>query len=258
MDPETERFLSSGAEKDRIKAINDSSEKFRNRKRDPRNYTDAKEQYGLSHKQWMFCIKYVGEAECVGWKAAAWSYGDANGVKEDGGSMTTIVAKSIASQNLAKPNISACIQDLLGIITISPNEVLHRISRLARANFDDLMDIDENGKAVLNLKKAKQAGVMLLVKKLNMDSFGNLKSIELHDSFAALSKMGQHYKLFDRNRETVVEPRDLARELLDELRAKHEDIPDAMLIAKVLERFSGSGVTESDLIDSPAADQLRG
>lgn len=219
------------------------------KKKDPRSYMDAKEQYGLSYKQWLFCIQFVGDAECVGWKAACRSYGKADGIDTEGGSMKLEVAKAIGVQNLQKPNIVACIQDLMGILSMSSNEVLHRISTIARANFTDLIDIGEDGKPALNLSKATKQGAMLLVKKINLDSFGNLKSIELHDSFAALTKMGQYHKLFDRNRETPIDAKDLARELLDDLRAKHEDIPDHMLVTKVLERFSGSGVTQSDLIE---------
>jgi len=134
-------------------------------------------------------------------------------------------------------------------MVMTPNEVLHRISKMARANLSDLIDVDETGKPTLNLKKAQEQGAMYLVKKLNFDSFGNLKSLEIHDSFAALAKMGQHHKLFDRAREAQIDPKDLARELLDDLRAKHEDIPDHMLVEKVLARFSGSGVTQSDLVE---------
>lgn len=226
---------------------------------DPRNWLDAKEAYQLSHKQWLFGMKYVGDCELVGWRAASQTYGEADGIVEEGGSMTRVVATSIAAQNLKKSNIIAFIQDLMGISAISPNETLHRISKIARANFNDLMDIDPTtGKPVLNLKKAQDAGAMCLVKKLHFDSFGNLKSVELHDAFQALTKMGQHHKLFDRNREETIDPKDLARELLDDLRAKHEDIPDHMLLAKVLQRFSGSGVTESDLIDSPESNEVHG
>lgn len=225
-----------------------SNDKFK--KKDPRNFMDAREQYQLSHKQWLFCMQYVGESECIGWKAASRSYGKADGITTEGGSMDQLTAKSIAIQNLKKPNIVACIQDMMGIVSMSGNEVLHRISRMAKANFSDLLDVDPaTGKATLNLVKAQSNGAMYLVKKLNFDSFGNLKGVELHDAFAALTKMGQHHKLFDRAREAPIDARDLARELLDDLRAKHEDTPDHVLIEKVLARFSGSGVTQSDLIE---------
>ena len=226
-----------------------TNDKFK--KRNPSIYLEAKDQYQVSHKQWLFCMKYVGEAECIAWKAAALSYGKADGIIEDGGSMDINMAKSIGAQNVKKPNVRALLQDLMGEVAMTSNEVLHRISTIARANFTDLVDIDDTGKPMLNLKKATKSGAMLLIKKMNLDSFGNLKSIELHDSFAALTKMGQHHKVFDRNREATIEPRDLARELLDDLRAKHENIPDHLLVQKVLERFSGSGVTESDLIEAP-------
>jgi phage terminase small subunit len=221
------------------------------KKGDPRDYADAKKLYDLTFKQWRFCMAYIGEAECVAYKAAAMTYGKADGIDTEGGSMTYLVAKSVGLQNMKKPNIQACIQDLLGVAVMQPNEVMHRLSKMASANIAELLDVDPlTGTAKLNLEKAMSRGAMYLVKKLNFDSFGNLKSVEIHDSFAALGKIGQHYKLFDRNREAQIDPKDLARELLDDLRARHEEIPDAMLIAKVLDRFSGSGVTESDLVDN--------
>ena len=227
-----------------------NNDKFK--KKDPRIFLEARDQYQLSYKQWRFAILYCGECECIAYKAASKSYGNADGLIPDGGSMDLQVARSIGVQNMKKPNILACIQDLMGITMMQPNEVMHRLTKMASANLSEMLTIDQiTGKASLDLLKAQDHGVMALIKKLNFDAFGNLKSIEIHDAFAALGKIGQHYKLFDRQREAQLEPRDLARELLDDLRAKHEGIPDHMLIAKVLDRFSGSGVTESDLIEAP-------
>ena len=216
---------------------------------DPRNWLEAREHYGLTYRQWRFCTAYAGEAECRMHKAAALSYGKADGLLTEGGSMDYYVARSIATQNLKIPKIQQCIQDLMGTVVMKPNEVMHRLSKLASANMAELLQVNEDGTAKLDMAKAVARGAMYVVKKMNFDSFGNLKSIEVHDAFAALTKLGQHYKLFDRTREQQIDPKDLARELLDDLRAKHEDIPDHMLIAKVLDRFSGSGVTESDLVE---------
>lgn len=219
-------------------------------KHDPRIYMEAKEQYALTYKQWRFGMVYCSEAECIAHKAAALTYGKADGLDTEGGSMPYKVANAIGYQNMQKPNIQLFIQDLLGVSVMKPNEVMARISKMASANISELLDVDPStGQATLNLKKAMSRGAMYLVKKLNFDTYGNLKSIEIHDSFAALGKMGQHYKLFDRHREAQPDARELARELLDDLRAKHEELPDHILIEKVLNRFSGSGVTESDLVE---------
>jgi hypothetical protein len=223
--------------------------KFEKRK-DPRTYENAKEVYGLSHKQWKFCMVYCHEAEFIAYRAAAWTYGNCDGLLSEGGSMADDMAKGIAYQNMHKPHIAACIQDIIGVGSMTPGEVMNRLTKMASANFTDILDIDPvTNKTTVNLNKAIKRGATYIIKKLNFDSFGNLKSVELHDAFAALAKIGQHHKLFDRQRETPLEPRELARELLDDLRAKHEDIPDHMLVSKVLERFSGSGVTESDLVE---------
>src|SRR5678815_5092818 len=97
-------------------------------KKDPRDYMVAKEQYGLSHKQFMFGILYVGECECVGWKAASRSYGKADGITTEGGSMDQNTAKSIAIQNLKKPNMVAFIQDLMGLSLIHISEPTRLLS----------------------------------------------------------------------------------------------------------------------------------
>lgn len=233
---------------------NTNLERFKTKARDPLNYLVAMEDYEVSRKQWEFAVKYCGECECTAWRAAALTYGKKDGIIEEGGSMKKAVALSIGFQNMQKPHIRLLIQDMMGEMVMKPNEVLHRISTMARANFLDLVDIDpETKQPKINLAKAQKKGAMLLIKKMTLDSFGNLKSIELHDAFAALTKLGQHHKVFDRQRETVIDPKDLARELLDDLRAKHEQLPDSILIEKVLARFSGSGVTESDLIDGESS-----
>lgn len=219
------------------------------KKVNPLVYSEARDYYALTYKQWRFCIVYAGEAECQHARAAALTYGKGDGLQSEGGSMDYKTANAVGYQNLQKPNIQLCINDILGETVMKPNEVMHRLSKMASANISELIDIDAAGNATLNLKKAQSRGAMYLVKKLNFDMHGNLKSIEIHDSFAALAKLGQHHKLFDRNREAQMDPRDLARELLDDLRAKHEELPDHVLIEKVLARFSGSGVTASDLVD---------
>lgn len=230
------------------------------KQRDPREWCFAKRYYNLTIKQWKFAMLYVGECNFDSTQAILRSYGNEKPFacdeftvpEEQRNTMTYVAAKSMGSQNLAKVNIQECISDLLQVTSMPKDEVLNRISKMARGDVGDVIQIDASGKPTIDLKKAKEKGALYLIKKLNFDSMGNLKSIEMHDSFAALVKLGQHHKLFDRQAEQPVDPRVLARELLEELRFKYEDrLPETVIMQKVIERFGSQGVTEHDLIEAP-------
>ena len=196
---------------------------------------------------------YCGEAEFSASRAAAMTYGKCDGIEEEGGSMAYNTAKSIGAQNMAKVNIQECISDILQVTTMPKEEVLNRISKMASANVDDMLDIDPTtGKATLNLYKAKQRGALFLLKKINYDTFGNIKSVEMHDSFAALVKLGQHHRLFDRQQERPLDAREEAKALLEELRDKHgHQFDDHILVEKVVAQYSNKGITANDLVEEP-------
>lgn len=225
--------------------------------RDPREWCFAQKYYGLTIKQWKFAMYYVGEAGFDAHLAILMSYGnckphpsdDEKIPVEERNTINYLTSKQMATQNLAKVPIQECISDILQVTVMPKEEVLNRITRMARADIGDLIDIDANGRPSLNLSKAKQKGALCLVKRITYDNAGQVKSVEMHDAFSALVTMGKHHKLFDRRAEQPDDPRELARELYAELRVNYgETHSDEVLKQKVLQRFSTQGVTESDLM----------
>lgn len=105
-------------------------------------------------------------------------------------------AAVIAYENLRKPKIRAAIDQRLNEMAMPANEVLKRLGDFARASMADFLDFDEVGIPFLDLKKAKDRGVLHLIKKLNYDKDGALRSIELHDSRAATVDLGRVHGLF--------------------------------------------------------------
>jgi VCBS repeat-containing protein len=78
---------------------------------------------------------------------------------------------------------------------MAADEVLFRLALQARASVEDFYDIDENGQPMLNLKKARDFGLLPLVKKLKLDARGNWE-VELHDSQQALVQLGKFHSLW--------------------------------------------------------------
>jgi len=115
-------------------------------------------------------------------------------------------AYSIGPENLKKPEIAAAIQERLEEKTMKADEVLTRLSDMARGDLGDFLDI-ESMSFDLSLRKAKELGLTHLIKKVKQRTITTLKKdgdeeenhyieIELHDSQAALEKLGKVHKLF--------------------------------------------------------------
>jgi phage terminase small subunit len=122
-------------------------------------------------------------------------------------------ARSIGSENLTKPDILEAIQDRLADLRMSADEVLVRLTSHARGTADDFVSIyesplhditgkpiqDREGREIvryfpsLDLEKARQRGMLHLVKKVSYTAHG--PSVELYDAQAALALLGKHHKL---------------------------------------------------------------
>ncbi len=117
-------------------------------------------------------------------------------------------AASVASEYLRKPEIAARIEERLAEFHLSANEVLARLSMMARGSMEEFIDPDSG---VIDLKKAKQAKKLGLIKKYRTkfttttrtDNDGNAEDvetteieIELYDAQAALVHVGKHLNLF--------------------------------------------------------------
>jgi len=115
-------------------------------------------------------------------------------------------AAVIGHENLNKPNISAVIKQRLKEKAMQTDEILQRLSDMARADLGDFMDI-ESMSFHLSLEKAKELGLTHLIKKVRQKTTIRQKrdgdeeeehwiEIELHDSQSALEKLARIYAMF--------------------------------------------------------------
>jgi phage terminase small subunit len=107
-----------------------------------------------------------------------------------------VTLATVGSENIRKPAIAAVIAERLGELAMEADEVLVRLSDQARASIEDFIEITPLGAPTLDLKKAQEAGKLHLIKKLNYDADGNLRSIELYDAQSALVQMGRSHGIF--------------------------------------------------------------
>ena len=115
-------------------------------------------------------------------------------------------AYSIGNENLKKPEIKAAIERRIDERAMTADEVVGRLSDMARADPGDFMDI-ESMSFSLALRKAKEKGLTHLIKKVKQrttithkkdgdEEENHYIEIELHDSQSALDKLGKVHKLF--------------------------------------------------------------
>ena len=115
-------------------------------------------------------------------------------------------AAVIGHENLNKPNISAVIKQRLEEKVVQTDEILQRLSDMARADLGDFMDI-ESMSFQISLEKAKELGLTHLIKKVKQKTIIRQKQdgdeeeehwieIELHDSQSALEKLARIYAMF--------------------------------------------------------------
>lgn len=96
---------------------------------------------------------------------------------------------------LENVGVKAAIRDRMAELAMTAEEIVLRLREHATASLDDFTDEDGS----LNLRKARRAGRMHLVKKLTVKprEHGQEISIELHDAQAALVHLGRHLGLFN-------------------------------------------------------------
>lgn len=113
-------------------------------------------------------------------------------------------ARSIASENLTKPDIKAEIERRLSEHAMSANEVLVRLTEHARGDMREFMGLNET--------ELKEHPLGNLIKKVERTEIRNSKGlientikIELYDAQAALVHIGKHHKLFTDKQEVTGE-----------------------------------------------------
>lgn len=97
----------------------------------------------------------------------------------------------VAHENLKKPKIKKAIQDGLIEMAMSEEEVVARISELAKVNLSDFIIESEDG-FKLNWKEIEKKGY--LIKGITHTQQGI--KLDLHDSLKALIQLGRLYALF--------------------------------------------------------------
>lgn len=139
-----------------------------------------------------------------------------------------------ASRLTVVNGIQTAISLGLALAAMPTDEVLARLADMARSTADDFITVyesplhdvtgepvlDKEGKPIvrywpsLDLEKARERGVLHLVKKVTHTAHG--PSVELYDAQAALVKLGEYHKLFGSKNINVNLTPDQAKELTDE------------------------------------------
>lgn len=134
---------------------------------------------GLTYRQRLFVSYYLGAASGNATEAArmaGYSHPNVQG-----------------AQNLAKPSIRAAVDAHLAHAAMSADEVLARLSEIASGDMGDFSTIDAKGKPVLNLKRAKAAGKLHLIRAIKPTKFG--LAIELYSAHQALELLARYHGL---------------------------------------------------------------
>jgi len=79
----------------------------------------------------------------------------------------------------------------LRAVGLQRDEILERLSRQATADYDDVIDIHDDGSFQFNLKRAKERGATQLIKKLRHDAETGAPIVELYDSQQALQTLAK-------------------------------------------------------------------
>lgn len=138
---------------------------------------------GLTRKQQVFVNEYL---KC--WNAT-------EAARKAGYSERSI--RAIAHENLTKPYIKAEITRRLEENAMGADEVLARLSDIARADVGKFLTwIDGYKEPIIDISKTKDK--THLIKRMEYDKDGRVK-FELHDAHAALRDLGKHHGLFTDN-----------------------------------------------------------
>lgn len=164
----------------------------------------------LTGKQQAFINAYLGEARFNATEAARLAGYDGNDA----------TLAQIGYENLRKPEIAAEVQARMHEAAMSANEVLSRLSDIARGKIADM--VDDDGKFNLNLAKQRQKDQLLkklkvkrLSKKVDAFTEGGEDEketietslvteeveFEMYSAHEALRDLGKFHKLFNDRQE---------------------------------------------------------
>lgn len=111
----------------------------------------------------------------------------------------------VAHDNLKNPKIRAEIDKRMKKSIMGADEVMIRLTAIARADFGDVTDAQGN----VDVKLAKKRGMSFLIKEQEFtekfipqeghdDIMIRTAKVKLHDPMRALEMLGKHHKVFDR------------------------------------------------------------
>ncbi len=140
-----------------------------------------KDERPLTTRQRLFVIYYTGVSKGNGTDAAKRArYSDPG---------------QQARELLRIPRIRAAVEQGIADAALESEEILTRLTEQATGSLEDFVKIDDLGNATLDLKKAKDAGKLHLIKRLKPTRNG--MEIELHDAHAALVDLARVRGLFN-------------------------------------------------------------
>lgn len=119
-------------------------------------------------------------------------FNGARAAREAGYSEET--SKQIATENLSKPYLKAAISERLQELTMTADEATKRLTDMARGSIESFLDIDENGRTIIDLSKTEAKSNLGLIKKIKQTKkeFADgaiieiSNEIELHDQKDAI------------------------------------------------------------------------
>jgi hypothetical protein len=121
---------------------------------------------GLTHKQRLFCIAYVGAAAGNGTKAARMA-----GYRDDNDATLAVQA----SENLRKPNVQRAVARLTAQKLGQPEWVKAGITEIANANIATCLDDQGH----IDLVKALHSGAMGVIKEIKQEGFTTGEGLEV-------------------------------------------------------------------------------
>jgi hypothetical protein len=121
---------------------------------------------------------------------------------------------------LKNTQVRAAIDAALAADAMTAKETLWRLTRIARGDIGDFISLDAKGSPTVNLKAARRAGKLGLVKAVRQTKHGVW--IELHDPLAALDKLARYHRLCEAQEPEAVNVFEAAMERLRARRAERE------------------------------------
>jgi phage terminase small subunit len=132
---------------------------------------------------------------------------------------------------LADVSIRAAVEQRMREIrgAMGAEEVIQRLSDIARLDTLSFADIDPSGRATINLNYVRAAGLGHLVKGVKFDKYGN-QVVDWHDPVRALESLGKLHKLFVDKVEQQTETRlvvEFEEPLTQDANSEDPDAPDS-------------------------------